>query len=56
MNKQELKSYPYIKGRNEKTFYTSCQCIVDNHYLAYMTVMEGWFQHWAKEKEKHNEK
>jgi len=56
MNKQELKPCLYIKKRDEKTFYTRCQCIVDNHYLSYMTVMEGWCRHWAKGREKHNEK
>ena len=44
-----------IRERDEKTLYTRCQCIVDSHYLSYMTVMEGWCRHWAREKEEKHE-
>ena len=40
-----------IRERDEKTLYTRCQCVVDNHYISYVDMMEGWCRHWAKEKE-----
>lgn len=29
---------------------TVCRCDLDNSYLGYLTVMEHWCRHWAKEK------
>lgn len=28
----------------------NCYCEIDNRYLPYITVMEHWCRHWAKEK------
>lgn len=29
-----------------------CRCEIDNRYLSYVAVMEGWCRHWATDKDK----
>lgn len=35
---------------------TRCYCEVDERYLGYISVMEGWCSHWKSDKEKWSEK
>jgi hypothetical protein len=44
-----------LEVRDEKIFYTGCQCLADYHYISYVDMMNWWFRHWSKETEKKHE-
>jgi len=37
--------------REQEGGCTHCKCEINNRYLSYASVMEGWCRRWAKEKE-----
>lgn len=40
----------------DKKYGIRCQCEIDNKYMDYMWVMEGWCRHWATDEKKWEEK
>ena len=36
--------------RRDEDGHFRCFCDIDQMYLSYAEVMEGWCRHWAKEK------
>lgn len=36
--------------RDDDKGYTHCYCEIDDKYMGYSQVMEGWCKHWSKER------
>ena len=36
--------------RDDDKGFTHCYCEIDDKYMGYAQVMEGWCKHWSKER------